>query len=90
MKKYKISSTLILMMLLSGITGCIGNETDPSTGAGEASISALENESSPTLGLELIASGLAAPVQYISSDEGRMFAVDQTGTVKVFDADGLM
>ena len=90
MKKYKIPSTLILLMLLVGITGCIGNETDPSTGTGEASLTALENKSPPTLGLELIASGLTAPVQYISSDDGRMFAVDQTGIVEVFDEDGLM
>ena len=90
MKNYKTPSTLILLMLLVGITGCIGNEADPSTDAGEASISALENKSPPTLGLKLIATGLTAPVQYISSDDGRMFAVDQTGMVEVFDEDGRM
>lgn len=94
MSNYKISSVVLMLMLLAGITGCIGNETDPSPGATESSLSGQENMSpnmSPiTMGLELIASGLAAPVQYIGPDDGRMFAVDQTGIVEVLDENGQM
>jgi len=90
MSNYKISSTVLLLMLLAGITGCIGNEADPSTVAGEASLAGQLDISPITLGLELIASGLAAPVQYIGPGDGRMFAVDQTGIVKVIDENGQM
>lgn len=43
MKNYKKTSTLILLMLLAGITGCIDIQTDPSPTQGEASIGRLAN-----------------------------------------------
>ena len=59
MSNYKISSVVLMLMLLAGITGCIGNETDPSPGATESSLSGQENMS-PNMSLsqwgELIAS----------------------------------
>jgi len=44
------------------------------------------------IGLKLIAQGLTAPMEFVSSGDGtgRMFAMDQTGTVKIIDADGKM
>jgi glucose/arabinose dehydrogenase len=40
------------------------------------------------VGLKLVASGFAAPIEFISSKDGRMFVVDQIGLVKVVTADG--
>ena len=42
------------------------------------------------VGLKLIASGFAAPMEFISSKDGRMFVVDQIGLVKVVTADGML
>ncbi|RQW79337.1 MAG: hypothetical protein EHM14_09010 [Methanothrix sp.] len=43
----------------------------------------------PMVGLKLIAQGFAAPMEFVSSGDGtgRMFAVDQTGIVKIITAD---
>ena len=48
----------------------------------------MTNQSGPVVGLKLIASGFAAPMEFISSKDGRMFVVDQIGLVKVITADG--
>lgn len=48
----------------------------------------MANQSGPVVGLKLVASGFAAPMEFISSKDGRMFLVDQIGLVKVITADG--
>jgi hypothetical protein len=48
----------------------------------------MTNQSRPEVGLRLVASGFAAPMEFISSKDGRMFVVDQIGLVKVITADG--
>lgn len=63
------------------------NATDP----GPAEMNAgndMTNQSGPVVGLKLVASGFAAPMEFISSKDGRMFVVDQTGLVKLIAADG--
>ena len=40
------------------------------------------------VGLKLVASGFAAPMEFISSRDGRMFVVDQIGVIKVMTTDG--
>jgi glucose/arabinose dehydrogenase len=54
------------------------------SGPGSNEIKASDN----MIGLKLIASGFAAPMEFISSKDGRMFVVDQIGLVKVITADG--
>ena len=48
----------------------------------------MTNQNGPVVGLKLVASGFAAPMEFISSKDGRMFVVDQIGLVKVITADG--
>ena len=48
----------------------------------------MTNQSAPMVGLKLVASGFAAPMEFISSKDGRMFVVDQIGLIKVITADG--
>ena len=48
----------------------------------------MTNQSGPVVGLKLVASGFAAPMEFISSKDGRMFLVDQIGLVKVITTDG--
>lgn len=48
----------------------------------------MTNQSVPVVGLKLVASGFAAPMEFISSKDERMFVVDQVGLVKVMTADG--
>jgi len=48
----------------------------------------MKNQSAPVVGLKLVASGFAAPMEFISSKDGRMFVVDQIGLIKVITADG--
>ena len=50
----------------------------------------MTNQSVPVVGLKLVASGFAAPMEFISSKDGRMFVVDQTGLIKVITADGTL
>jgi len=52
----------------------------------------MNDANAPVIGLKLIAQGLAAPMEFVSSGDGtgRMFAVDQTGVVKIIDAGGKM
>lgn len=44
----------------------------------------------PQVGLEPVASGFAAPIEFVSAQDGtgRMFLVDQTGLVKIVKSDG--
>ena len=44
----------------------------------------------PMVGLKLIAQGLAAPMEFVSSGDGtgRMFVAEQTGVIKIIDSDG--
>lgn len=46
----------------------------------------------PTVGLELVADGLSAPVQALSPPDGsgRLFVVDQVGRIRVVSADGVL
>jgi glucose/arabinose dehydrogenase len=48
----------------------------------------MTSENGPVVGLKLVASGFAAPMEFVSSKDGRMFVVDQIGLVKVITADG--
>jgi glucose/arabinose dehydrogenase/plastocyanin len=48
----------------------------------------MTNQNAPVVGLKLVESGFAAPMEFISSKDGRMFVVDQIGLIKVITADG--
>ena len=48
----------------------------------------MTNQSAPVVGLKLVASGFAAPMEFIGSKDGRIFVVDQIGQIKVMTADG--
>ncbi len=83
MKNYKLFLISILLILTAGISGCV-EQTPPQTNSGDN----MTNQSMPVVGLELIASGFAAPMEFISSGDGRMFVVDQIGLIKVISSDG--
>ena len=63
------------------------NSTDPGTTEMDAG-NVMTNQSGPMVALKLVASGFAAPMEFVSSKDGRMFVVDQTGLVKLMTADG--
>lgn len=63
------------------------NSTNPGTTEMDAG-NLMTNQSGPMVALKLVASGFAAPMEFISSKDGRMFVVDQTGLVKLMTADG--
>ena len=48
----------------------------------------MKNTGNNMIGLKLVASGFVAPMEFISSKDGRMFVVDQIGLVKVITKDG--
>jgi glucose/arabinose dehydrogenase/plastocyanin len=48
----------------------------------------MKNAGNNVIGLKLVASGFVAPMEFISSKDGRMFVVDQIGLVKVIAKDG--
>ena len=50
----------------------------------------MKNAGNNMIGLKLVASGFAAPMEFISSKDGRMFVVDQIGLVKVITKDGTL
>ena len=50
----------------------------------------MTNQSAPLVGLKLVASGFAAPMEFISSRDGRMFIVDQIGVIKVMTKNGTL
>jgi len=64
------------------------NSTDPGPADMKNAGDNMANQSGPVVGLKLIASGFAAPMEFISSKDGRMFVVDQIGLIKVITADG--
>lgn len=93
MKNYKLLLVTVLLILTAGLSGCVEktpNATDPNsanmTNAGDN----MTNLSAPVVGLKLVASGFAAPMEFISSRDGRMFLVDQIGVIKVMAKDGSM
>lgn len=51
-----------------------------------------EEEPTTDIGLELVAEGLAAPVDLspVPDDSGRLFVADQIGSIRVIDADGTL
>jgi glucose/arabinose dehydrogenase len=79
---------IVVVAVASGQADAVKvNATDPGpveTNAGND----MTNQSGPVVGLKLVASGFAAPMEFISSKDGRMFVVDQTGLVKLMAADG--
>lgn len=55
----------------------------------EVIVSEAEAASSmPAVGLELVAEGLVAPMGFVSAGDGRMFIVEQTGLIRLMQADG--
>lgn len=84
----------MLLILTAGISGCV-EKRPPQTQTNVVEIedssfqpSSINNQSTPVVGLKLVASGFAAPMEFISSNDGRMFVVDQIGLIKVMTADG--
>ena len=70
------------VIVTSGQTdGVMVNATSPG-------LTEMKNAGNNMIGLKLIASGFAAPMEFISSEDGRMFVVDQIGLIKVITADG--
>jgi glucose/arabinose dehydrogenase len=41
-----------------------------------------------TVGVQLVAEGLTAPVAMASAHDGRLFVVDQSGTIRIIGTDG--
>ena len=77
------------VIVASGSTGAVAaNATDPSSTNTTNAGNNMTNQSLPVVGLKLVASGFAAPMEFISSGDGRMFLVDQIGVIKVMTADG--
>ncbi|MCX6678096.1 MAG: PQQ-dependent sugar dehydrogenase [Methanothrix sp.] len=66
------------------------NATGPGSTEMKNVSNSMTNQSAPVVGLKLVASGFAAPMEFISTKDGRMFVVDQIGLVKVITADGTL
>lgn len=94
---------LILVTLLS-ISACGADASQDLTNAnssqaasfnGAQSITELAQPSGtfkPVIGLRTVAEGLTAPMTAVSPDDGtgRLFIVDQTGTIRILDANGTL
>ena len=77
------------VIVTSGKTEAVAvNATAPVSAGVKNDGSNMTNQNTPVVGLKLIASGFAAPMEFISSKDGRMFVVDQIGLIKVITADG--
>lgn len=77
------------VIVASGKTEAVAvNATAPFSTGMKNDGSNMTNQSAPVVGLKLVASGFAAPMEFISSKDGRMFVVDQIGLIKVMTADG--
>ena len=77
------------VIVTSGKTEAVAvNATAPVSTGVKNDVSNMTNQSTPVVGLKLVASGFAAPMEFISSKDGRMFVVDQIGLIKVITADG--
>ncbi len=77
------------VIVTSGSIGAVtANANDPSSTNMTNVGNNMTNLSAPVVGLKLVASGFAAPMEFISSGDGRMFLVDQIGVIKVMTADG--
>ena len=66
------------------------NATDPTSTDTINVGNNMTNQSSPVVGLKLVATGFAAPMEFVSSRDGRMFIVDQIGVIKVITTDGTL
>jgi glucose/arabinose dehydrogenase len=73
----KVGAAFILTLAFVLLTGMI-------------SVAAQEEEEEYAVGVELVAEGLTAPVALATSNDGtgRMFIVDQAGTIRIITADG--
>ena len=79
------------VMVASGRSGGVAaNATDPSSTDMKSVGDNITNQSAPLVGLKLVASGFAAPMEFISSGDGRMFVVDQIGVIKVMTKNGTL
>jgi glucose/arabinose dehydrogenase len=79
------------VMVASGRSGGVAaNATDPSSTDMKSVGDNITNQSAPLVGLKLVASGFAAPMEFISSGDGRMFVVDQIGVIKVMMKNGTL
>ncbi len=78
------------VIVASGKPAIAANSTDPSSTDTSNVGNIMTNQSLPLVGLKLVASGFAAPMEFISSGDGRMFVVDQIGVIKVMTKDGTL
>ena len=78
--KFRLIIMAMILLLPAGLSADI-DTTDRTVEAGESSLK-------PVVGLELIAEGLVAPMGFVSAGDGRMFIVEQTGLIRVMQADG--
>ena len=79
------------VMVASGRSGGVAaNATDPSSTDMKSVGDNITNQSAPLVGLKLVASGFAAPMEFISAKDGRMFVVDQIGVIKVMMKNGTL
>ena len=74
---------------------CASNELGPGTAAGRGTgdtgvVFRIVPPRLPSIGLEVVASGLSSPVMLVNSGDntGRLFVVDQPGRIRVIDAGG--
>jgi glucose/arabinose dehydrogenase len=77
------------VIVSSGSSGAVAaSATDPNSTNTTKVGNNMTNQSLPVVGLKLVASGFAAPMEFISSRDGRMFVVDQIGVIKVMMKNG--
>ena len=78
------------VIVASGKPAIAATSTDPASTDTTNVGNNMTNQSLPLIGLKLVSTGFAAPMEFISSRDGRMFVVDQIGVIKVMTKDGTM
>ncbi len=85
------TSTRLLLALALAATACGGPAAATTTSATPASTSTIDDRGPlERLELELLAEGLSTPVAAAAlPGDDRIFVVEQTGAIRIFDADGV-